>query len=401
MNFRYLPLWVTLLAFSITFSQETNAPSFGQGLFNLNGTDSTWSMKIGLRFQTLGLVEWTESTAGGLGDPQSSMLIRRSRLKFDGFAFNPDLEYKFELGLSNRDLAGVSEFTGNAARYILDAVVKWRFYKNFVVWFGQTKLPGNVERIISSGNLQLVDRSLLNSRFNIDRDMGLQLHHHFYLTDKFLIREALAFSQGEGRNITTGNEGGHQYTARVELLPMGEFIGEGEYSGADIEREEDPKLMLAIAYDTNQDAVRSRSNLGTFMFNDQGLYETTINTLFMDATFKYNGISVMAEYAHREASDPIARNSDGSATGDVVLVGDAINMQAGYLLQKNWEIAARYTYVEPELEITGANPESQYTIGLSKYLAGHKLKIQSDISYLDAGNSPDELLCRLQVELHF
>lgn len=401
MNFRYLPLLVTLLAFSITFSQETNAPSFGQGLFKLNGKDSTWSMKIGLRFQTLALVEWTESTAGGLGDPQSSMLIRRSRLKFDGFAFNPDLEYKFELGLSNRDISGVSEFTGNAPRYILDAVVKWRFYKNFVVWVGQTKLPGNVERIISSANLQLVDRSLLNSRFNIDRDMGLQLHHHFYLTDQFLIREALAFSQGEGRNITTGNAGGHQYTARVELLPMGEFMNEGEYSGADLEREEDPKLMLAIAYDTNQDAVRTRSNLGAFMFNDQGLYETTINTLFMDATFKYNGMSVMAEYAHREASDPIAANSDGSPTGDAVLVGDAINMQAGYLLQKNWEIAARYTHVEPELEITGAGPESQYTIGLSKYLAGHKLKIQSDISYMDAGNSPDELLYRLQFELHF
>lgn len=401
MNFRILPLVVTLLAFSIMSSQETNAPSFGKGLFNLIGQDSTWSMKIGLRFQTQGLLEWSESTGGGFGDPQSNMLIRRSRLKFDGFAFTPDLEYKFELGLSNRDISGVSEFTGNAPRYILDAVVKWRFYKNFVIWVGQTKLPGNVERIISSANLQLVDRSLLNSMFNIDRDMGLQLHHHFYLTDQFLIREALAFSQGEGRNITTGNAGGHQYTARVELLPMGEFMNEGEFSGADLEREEAPKLMLAIAYDTNQDAVRTRSNLGAFMFNDQGLYETTINTLFMDATFKYNGMSVMAEYAHREASDPIATNSDGSPTGDAVLVGDAINMQAGYLLQKNWEVAARYTHVEPDLEITGADPESQYTIGLSKYLAGHKLKIQSDISYMDAGNSPDELLYRLQFELHF
>jgi len=36
-----------------------------------------------------------------------------------------------------------------------------------------------------------------------------------------------------------------------------------------------------------------------------------------------------------------------------------------------------------------------------KYLAGHKLKIQSDISYLDAENNLDEMMYRLQFELHF
>jgi len=47
------------------------------------------------------------------------------------------------------------------------------------------------------------------------------------------------------------------------------------------------------------------------------------------------------------------------------------------------------------------DPESQYLLGLSKYLAGHKLKIQTDISYLDAENSLDELMYRLQFEIHF
>ena len=51
--------------------------------------------------------------------------------------------------------------------------------KNFEIWFGQGKLPGNRERVISSGNLQQVDRSLLNSLFTIDRDFGFQLRHHF------------------------------------------------------------------------------------------------------------------------------------------------------------------------------------------------------------------------------
>ena len=33
----------------------------------------------------------------------------------------------------------------------------------------------------------------------------------------------------------------------------------------------------------------------------------------------------------RDAKDPYAKNSDGSLTGDVVQVGNALNLQSGYL----------------------------------------------------------------------
>src|SRR5690606_15499592 len=133
--------------------------------------------------------------------------------------------------LANRDISGASKYTSNAPRYILDAVMKWNFHENFELWFGQTKLPGNRDHLLSSGNLQLVDRSLLNGNYNIDRDLGFQLRHHFKLSDKFIIKEAFALSQGEGRNITSGNLGGFQYTSRLELLPLGNFIKKGDYIG--------------------------------------------------------------------------------------------------------------------------------------------------------------------------
>ncbi|MBC2838410.1 porin [Robiginitalea sp. SC105] len=382
-------------------AQEANAPAFGKGLFNLVGQDSSWTMKVGLRFQFLTTLDWTENAAGSLADPSTNFLIRRSRLKFDGYAFSPKLEYKIELGLSNRDMSGASEFTRNSPRFVMDAVVKWNFYENFVLWAGQTKLPGNVERVISSGDLQLVDRSLLNSTFNIDRDIGFQLRHHTMLTNSFLIREILAFSQGEGRNVTQGNQGGHKYTARLELLPFGAFTKDSEYSGADLVREPAPKLMLASSYDYNDDAVRTRSNLGSYMFTDTGLFQTPIKTLFVDAVFKYRGFSFMGEYADRKADDPIALNSDGSPTGDVVAVGNGLNLQAGYLTAKNWEVAGRYTHIELDETVTGAAPLSQYTLGLSRYFSGHKLKVQTDISYLDAVAGSDELMYRLQLDLHF
>ena len=391
---------VSMFVLSYSFAQQTNAPKFGKGLFNLVGQDSTWTMNIGARMQFLTIAGW-DSNSDGLSNPSSSFLVRRARLKFNGFAFSPKLKYKLELGLTNKDIGGASEFTNNAPRYILDAVMKWNFYQNFELWAGQTKLPGNRERVVSSGNLQMVDRSLLNKRFNIDRDMGLQLRHHFKLSDNFIVREVFSIAQGEGRNVTTGNLGGHQYTARLEFLPFGKFTSKGDYKGSDLKREKAPKLAIGTSYDLNNDAVKNRSNQGSYMTNDVGFYETNISTLFIDAMFKYKGFSFMGEYAYRDAKDPIAKNSDGTLTGDIVQVGSGLNLQTGYLFSKNWELSGRYTNINLDEKITGKETENQYTLGVSKYVAGHKLKVQTDVSYLDLPNSTNELMFRLQLDVHF
>ncbi|MBU3822171.1 OprO/OprP family phosphate-selective porin [Flavobacteriaceae bacterium XHP0103] len=378
------------------YSQEIKSQKFGKGIFNIVGQDSSWTMKVGLRMQLLGTSVWEDGESA-----QTSFLVRRSRLKFDGFAFSPKLKYKIELGLSNRDMSGTSSFTSNSPRYIMDAVVKWNFAKNIELWAGQTKLPGNRERVISSGDLQLVDRSLVNSRFNIDRDIGLQLRHHFNLTNTFIVRDIFALSQGEGRNVTTGNLGGYQYTARLELLPFGEFSSKGDYAGGDLKRENAPKLAIGATYDFNNNAVRTRSNMGSYMATTEGFYETDISTVFIDAMFKYKGISFMAEYANRDAEDPLAKNADGSLTGDAVQIGNGLNLQGGYLFKSNWELSARYTNISLDEIVTGKNPENQYTFGVSKYIAGHKLKLQSDISYLDVAGGNNEIMCRLQFDIHF
>lgn len=386
--------------FSYSQDNTVKTSKFGKGIFHIVDKDSTWSMNFAARMQFLSNSNW-EVSDNKLVNPTQDFLVRRSRLKFDGFAYTPKLTYKMELGLSNSDISGGSEFTSNTPRYILDAVVMWNFYKNFSLWVGQTKLPGNVERVVSSGNMQLVDRSLLNSRFNIDRDMGIQLRNEFTLGKEFVVRQKLAFSQGEGRNITTGNLGGHEYTARVELLPFGEFTSDGDYSGGDLKREKTPKLSVASTYDFNNNAVKNRSNQGSYMTNDIGFYETNIKTLFVDAMFKYNGFSVMAEYADRTAGDAFAKNSDGTLTGAKVEIGKAINLQSGYLFKNNYEIAARYTQIDLDKTISNKGAQKQTTLGVSKYIVGHKLKIQTDVSYLGVENGTDEVMWRLQFDIHF
>ena len=381
-------------------AQEVTAPRFGKGLLNISGKDSTWSMNLSARVQYLTSTTWNEEENSYSG-PKSNSLIRRSRIKIKGFAYHPTLTYKVELALSNRDISGGSNFTSDTPRIILDASVRWRFYKNWSIQFGQAKLPGNIERVISSSKLALVDRSLLNSKFNIDRDFGLQLKHKFNLSEKFIIKETLAISQGEGRNISKGNIGGHQYTGRLDLLPFGNFKSNGDYEGDDLRREQAPKLLLGFAYDYNNNAVKTRSNMGSYMETDYGLFETDITTFFINSHFKYKGFSFMGEYADRNTKDKYSKNSDGSLTGDIVNIGSAISLQTGYVLPSNIAITGRYTNVNFDKTVTNNNNISQYTLGLSKYFEKHKLKIQSDITYENSIFFDDKIFYRLQFEIHF
>src|SRR5690606_40131417 len=105
---------------------------------------------------------------------------------FEGFAFDPSLEYKIELAFSNRDIARGIPQTNNAGNILLEALVKWNFHRNLELWAGQTKLPGNRERVISSQNLQFVDRSILNSYFTLARDIGIQLRNKFNIQSAVL-----------------------------------------------------------------------------------------------------------------------------------------------------------------------------------------------------------------------
>jgi len=399
MNNKLLFIFVIFLGFSLQ-GQEISDTSFGKGMLNFVAKDSTFSIKFAPRFQVRSMSSW-DHNGESYNSPDHNFIVRRARLKFDGFAYSPKLKYKIELGLSNRDISGANEFNRNTPRYILDAVIMWKFAKNWEFWAGQTKLPGNIERVISSGNLQLIDRSLLNSRFTLDRDLGIQLRHTSSLGRTFLMREKFSISQGEGRNVTEGNEGGLQYTARVELLPFGAFKSKGDYVQSDLKREVTPKLMASVTYNYNQDAVRERGFAGDYMIRQDGsIYQTDQTTLFVDAMFKYNGFSFMGEYAKRTADNEIATELNNTPTGDVVLTGNALNLQAGYLFKNNYELAGRYTSIAYEA-ITGSAPVKQYTLGFNRFVVGHKLKVQSDISYTTLDGAEDNITFRIGFDIHF
>jgi hypothetical protein len=408
---KFKATWIAIILFTLNSqAQEISDTSFGKGLINFVAKDSTFSIKFAPRFQVRYNSTWNHN--GDLYESgEQNFLVRRSRLKFDGFAYSPKLRYKIELGLSNRDMSGGNDFNRNTPRYILDAIIMWEFAKNWELWAGQTKLPGNIERVVSSGDLQLIDRSLLNSRFTLDRDMGIQIRHKTNLGGDFLIREKFSLSQGEGRNVTEGNEGGLQYTGRIELLPFGTFKSKGDYTQSDLKREESPKLMLSMTYNFNHGAVRERGFSGDYMqyeIDDEKLLcEIDQTTVFLDAMYKYNGFSFMGEYAKRTAEDEVAKDDNGDIIFDndgkpeyIVLTGNGLNLQAGYLFKSNYEIAARFTTLEFET-VTAKEPTKQYTLGFNKFVVGHKLKVQSDLSYTSVDGKDDNIAFRLGFDFHF
>ena len=414
--YRYLIVALLLTTSVQVFSQSKIESIYKKGIVLNVYKDSARSepifqFKPSFRFQTR--FEASGNPDGG-EKWESNFLIRRARLKFDGFVLNPRIVYKVELALSPSDLRSTSDFkeTGGAAKVVLDAVLKWKFYESknknhgLTLWVGQTKQPGNRQRLVSSQALQLVDRSQVNSIFNLDRDLGLQLHGSFK-AGNVVIRPIFAIAKGEGRNVISTNIGGFSYTGKLELLPLGEFSSKGDYFEADLSREDKPKLSIAAAANYNHGASR-QTQTGVFLIDTAGDYMTNnLLTVFADMMFKYKGFSFLTEYAFKQTllqngqSLSVTDSTLISADGKTYRTGYGISAQAGYLFKHDIELAARYTRVVPDWSksFTGSD---EYTVGLSKYIVGHKLKVQTDVTLVDEFNEPDySVRYRLQVEVSF
>lgn len=352
---------------------------FGKGI-RIAAKDSSFYLKVGFRIQPNFTGIYTDAYNGVDGEFTQRFMIRRSRLKFDGWAFSPKLVYKFEYDL----VQGL----------VYDAAIKWNFAGKFNLWFGQAKLPGNRQRVVSSQKLEFVDRSLLNAMTNIDRDRGIQLHHKFML-GKVQVKWALAVSQGDGIR-GSGFGKGADYTARVDFLPLGKFKKKGDYVEADIYREEKPKISIGATYDYNQSASFDRGQWGKALseFRD-------MQGIFADALLKYRGFALSTEFAHKSVTDgsPAIVDSTGSVV-ESFITGQGFNVQAGYVFKCNWQLNGRYSTFNPE-KATEMGKEEVITLGVSKYIVGHSLKIQWDNSILREEHSADRYSTRLQVELAF
>jgi hypothetical protein len=323
--------------------------------------------------------------------------VRRLRLRFGGFLLDPRLTYNLQLSFSRGDQD--FEDTG-FANIVRDAAVAYQFTPNLQATFGQTKLPGNRQRVISSGDIQFPNRSIVNGQFNIDRDMLLMGAYRDTLGGRVPLHVHAVVSSGEGRNTQVAAEG-LAFTGRVEVLPLGPFLRGGDYFEGDLEHEPKPCLSVGVTWSLNEDALRTGGQLGPTLWSPR-----TMTTVLADVLLKYQGLAVYAEYARRDADDPVTTRAGEPPR--FVFTGDGALLQASYHIKGlNLEPGARIAFTDPTDALAAqvrVSRTTEYDFVLVRYWKRHRVKTQLEFGWADFAAQGTiaarrEWLGRLGVEL--
>lgn len=370
---RLLTLLIMLLLVQCAHAQDTGHPITTKYLPDSGvvvGNGKTFELNLRFRMQNRMAFITTAGDEVEIGS--TDIRVRRMRLRLEGFVLSRKLEYKIQLGFSKADLDLVESTTPQPIR---DAILTYKLTKHFKVGFGQDKLPGNRQRVVSSGSLQLPDRSIVNTRFTLDRDMGLFME---YKAGKVVLKGAM--TSGEGRNANPG-DAGLCYTGRAEWLPFGEFTKfgkeRGDYFEGDLLREQKPRLSLAAGYSNNQNTRRNAGQLGEFL---PGTERRTINTFIADLLFKYKGWAWSSEYCQREVVGEAVAVHDADAV--TAMEGYGVNTQLSRMLGATSEVVGRYSLVQPteRVEASFARTEEGW-LGYNRYINNHRVKLQAALNY--------------------
>lgn len=363
--------------------------NFGKGL-GLTSPDSVFQLNIRFRIQNrFGYFK------NGNEDAAFDGQVRRLRLRFDGFVGNPNFLYVIQLSFAPGDVGEIEE--GENLNIIRDAVVYYKYNNKLNLGFGQTKLPGNRQRVNSSGALQFTDRTINNARFNIDRDFGFFINYSNETKNTFSYNVKSAITTGDGRNYTQKPDNGLAYTAKLELLPFGKFSRDGAYFEGDLVRESSPKLMISGVYHYNHKAKRQAGVLGDALFESRNL-----NSILLDGVFKYKGIALMASYMARTTQNPVTTSNDLETS--VVYTGQGFDFQSSYVFGQDWEVLGRFSKVNPNSNVVSYFPnQEQLSVGLVKYIWEHAFKLQLEatqdkLMYND-GRQLSNYLVRFQIEM--
>lgn len=333
--------------------------------------DSTFY--VNFRFRMQSRLKYSSVAGDDWSVDEFEARIRRLRLRMDGYLYDPKLSYSIQLAFTRGDQDFDDTGVPNIVR---DAVVFYNFSDDFYISFGLNKLPGNRQRVTSSGSQQFAERSLVNSNFNIDRDFGLKAYLSKSL-GHMPVHFAAAITTGEGR-VANATDDGLAYTGRVELLPLGEFTNGGDYSEGDLEREPRPKISIGGGYSYNAKAKRSQGQTGRFMHSPLNL-----KTSYFDAIFKYAGWAYQAEFMKLDVDRPITLDEDG-LDPIYAFKGKGLNQQLSYLIsdEEGYEVAARHTLIQPHADIQQfENQVEVLELGLTKYFRAHRLKLQLNGNY--------------------
>lgn len=290
-----------------------------------------------------------------------SLTINRARLKGGGEVFRNWLAVYGEY-----DLVG-SQWLDHRATVTVGGWLDIRL--------GQWKSEFSRERIISSGNQQLVERSISNYWFTIDRQRGFSTSTRLGEGTDWDSRIWIQALSGVGLNRSTEPDSG-LLLGRWQWNPDGEPL---PFSGSDLERRRQRLSSVALAFVTGDTACTrfSSEGCGQLPGFDEGRYE--LDQLMLETAFQHRGVSWQQELHFKRIRD----EDSGAVTR---MVGGYA--QIGSFLNEWWpavpaplEIAARIALVDPDLG-RGGDLSSELTLGANWFFEGHRNKLSVDVSRL-------------------
>ena len=377
---------------------------FGEGL-NFS-TDDGYKMRLTGYLQPY--MDTKTYTEVDENNTQNRFRMRRIRLRLEGNLKDERFKYRFAFDLSGTSEAGDT----NTSEYLLDAYVSYDITSRIKATFGQrSTFTDNRELFMASNTLQLVERSRLTSAFAAIREFGLFLQGSFKTGKGSYLKPYFVLTNGDGLNAVGKDRGGLKVGGRIDYLPFGLFTNKGQFRQADVMRESAPKLVIGANFSHNKgmSSRRGRSS-GDIIYLDENDEESLpdYTKYGVDFMFKFNGFSALGEYVKTTASVPgditqrvrndgsTSTNFDVNGMQDVdsyvrgrMMLGEAYNIQGGYLFKNGISIDARYTHLNADENsflnnATFYNRPNYYTIGISKYISrSYGAKIQADWTYID------------------
>jgi phosphate-selective porin OprO/OprP len=117
--------------------------------FGFVTSDSSYSLKLQFRIQNR--AAFNTEDVDDLTISNYEFRVRRLRLKLEGFVYDPKLTYYIQLSFSRGDMdweGRENSIANGTPNLIRDAVIYYTPTKNLRLGFGQTKLPGNRQRVV-------------------------------------------------------------------------------------------------------------------------------------------------------------------------------------------------------------------------------------------------------------
>ena len=308
----------------------------------------------------------------------------------------------------------------NLAKPMMDAWVAYHPYEWLTITGGQKQtFVNNREMTYREDRLQFTERGQLSTLFSkTGREFGLFFEGKF--GEKIGIRPKFAITSGDGRNSFGADSrdadfGGMKIGGRLDIYPLGNFKEGNDLYTADLAHESTLKILLGVAASKNIGATDAvGEGHGNFLFYDNAgkISDIDYNQIYADVLMKYDGFSLLAEYANATASNLGLAFLDETATSILApqqissffAIGNSFSLQSGYVTRNGLSFDVRYENTTPEFSdnLSSILPDSNsYTLGITKYFKSNNLKMQAAFTNIDYANNTKMTMAEFMVQIGF